>query len=106
MVPMAGRHRCRRHQHRSSSLLVDEEGRSFRVAKAPSTPADQSDGVLKGLEAGGIPISDHRHHPWHDGRDRFRAGTEGRAAPGSSRRGASATSSNYKDSDSARTRMA
>ena len=39
-------------------LLVDEEGRSFRVAKVPSTPADQSDGVLKGLEAGGIPMND------------------------------------------------
>ena len=39
-------------------LLVDEEGRSFRVAKVPSTPADQSDGVLKGLEAGGVPMND------------------------------------------------
>jgi N-methylhydantoinase A len=39
-------------------LLVDGEGRSFRVAKVPSTPADQSDGVLDGLEAGGIPLND------------------------------------------------
>ena len=36
-------------------LLVDNEGKSFRLAKVPSTPADQSDGVLSGLEAAGVP---------------------------------------------------
>ena len=39
-------------------LLVDGEGRSFRVAKVPSTPTDQSDGVLDGLRAGGVPLDD------------------------------------------------
>ena len=39
-------------------LLVDRDGRSFRVVKVPSTPADQSDGVLDGLNAGGIPLND------------------------------------------------
>jgi N-methylhydantoinase A len=39
-------------------LLVDREGGSFRVAKVQSTPADQSDGVLKGLEQGGIALKD------------------------------------------------
>jgi N-methylhydantoinase A len=39
-------------------LLIEGEGVSFRVAKVPSTPADQSDGVLAGLDAGGIPLGD------------------------------------------------
>ena len=38
-------------------LLVDGEGESFRVAKVPSTPADQSEGVLKGLGAAGIALN-------------------------------------------------
>jgi N-methylhydantoinase A len=39
-------------------LLVDKEGHSFRVAKVPSTPADQSSGVLEGLKATGVPLKD------------------------------------------------
>ena len=39
-------------------LLVDSEGASFRVAKVPSTPADQSEGVLTGLAAARVELKD------------------------------------------------
>jgi len=39
-------------------LLVDAETGAFRTAKVPSTPADQSEGVLNGLEAGGLALED------------------------------------------------
>ncbi|MGE0854133.1 MAG: hydantoinase/oxoprolinase family protein [Hyphomicrobiaceae bacterium] len=39
-------------------LFVDGEGGSFRVAKVPSTPADQSEGVLDGLQAAGVSLRD------------------------------------------------
>lgn len=39
-------------------LMVDIDTGAFRVAKVPSTPDDPSLGVIHGLEAGEVPLSD------------------------------------------------
>jgi N-methylhydantoinase A len=39
-------------------LVVDREGGSFRAAKVPSTPADQSEAVLNGVDAARVPLKD------------------------------------------------
>lgn len=38
-------------------LILDETSAAIRVAKVPSTPADQSVGLLAGLEAGAVPLA-------------------------------------------------
>jgi N-methylhydantoinase A len=39
-------------------LLLDRESGEFRVVKLPTTPEDQSRGVMDTLEAAGLPLSD------------------------------------------------
>ena len=75
-------------------VLLDAgaDGTPVRLAKVPTTPSNQAEGVLAALDAAGVdPARPRPHRPRHDDDDQRRCSSASSPASGSSPRGASAT---------------
>ena len=74
------RRRCRRHVHRSRRLF-DQRAGTLQVLKTPSTPRNQSEGILATASAGSARCPQARaHRARHHGCDQHGAGAQ-RGAP-------------------------